>query len=608
MTGEGEALRRLGEELRDKHDIQLADLDTGREYRVLCPECSAGRKHKRDPDLVVKIDADGRGATWLCHHCGWKDGLHLPRERDAQPKRGAAAKAPKPMRAPASLEPAHLEWLTTARAIPEAVIREAGIGSAAAYFDGEPAQAVAFVYRERAGGPIVGVKYRRPEPKAYSQESGSAQIFYGLDLLDCRASEITITEGELDALACRAAEIRNVLSVPGGGLKEPPKAESDSGRKFEFLQHAVDRLANVKRVNLALDVDGPGCNMAAELARRLGLDRCRRVRWPDGNDALRKDANEVLQLDGPKVLRECIENAEPYPVEGLYGALDFAENVTRLFDRGHEELFSTTLPGLDQLYRVRPGDLCVVSGAPGDGKTEMIDAMMAGMARAHAWRFGVCSLENEADEHIARLCEKFARKRFWPGPSARMSREEMMAAMQTVESAAIFIRPPEARGISVERILELGRVAVIRHGIRGLVIDPWNELEHRRPETMSETEYVGLTLSEVRRFARAHRLAVWLVAHPAKPAPRDGKPLAPSLYLISGSANWANRADVGLWVSRDSEDSDRTIIHVCKMRRSFVGMRGSLTLRYNRQTANFDEDMGRGWTGSTGAAMSHRGD
>ena len=53
-----------------------------------------------------------------------------------------------------------------------------------------------------------------------------------------------------------------------------------------------------------------------------------------------------------------------------------------------------------------------------------------------------------------------------------------------------------------------------RFGIRGLVIDPYNELDHQRPGAMSETEYVSQMLTKIKRFAQHHDVHVWFVAHP----------------------------------------------------------------------------------------------
>lgn len=78
--------------------------------------------------------------------------------------------------------------------------------------------------------------------------------------------------------------------------------------------------------------------LAEELARRLGRDRCWRVRWPsaqhqqqpdeaeeeEGTSApqadstARKDANEVLMKDGAQALADIIAGAEPYPIRGLF--------------------------------------------------------------------------------------------------------------------------------------------------------------------------------------------------------------------------------------------------------------------------------------------------
>ena len=96
--------------------------------------------------------------------------------------------------------------------------------------------------------------------------------------------------------------------------------------------------------------------LADELSRRLGRDRCWKVRWPassaakagapedmtataadvhllNGNSSLgdaqqpqpaaaddggRKDANEVLMKDGHEALRQCLLSAEAYPIRGLF--------------------------------------------------------------------------------------------------------------------------------------------------------------------------------------------------------------------------------------------------------------------------------------------------
>ena len=94
-------------------------------------------------------------------------------------------------------------------------------------------------------------------------------------------------------------------------------------------------------------------------------------------------------------------------------------------------------------------------------------------------------------------------------------------------------------------------IGVCRYGIRGLLVDPYNELDHQRPSHMSETEYVSQMLTKVKRFAQHHDVHVWFVAHPRQL--RDWKGQPPTMYDISGSAHFINKADNGLVIHRNRD-------------------------------------------------------
>ena len=89
-----------------------------------------------------------------------------------------------------------------------------------------------------------------------------------------------------------------------------------------------------------------------------------------------------------------------------------------------------------------------------------------------------------------------------------------------------------------------------RYDIKGLVIDPYNYLSHTRPDHISETTYVSRMMSKIKRYAQQHNVAVWLVAHPRQML--DWKGAKPSLYDISGSAHFVNKADNVVVVHRYS--------------------------------------------------------
>ena len=553
-------------------------------HKLLCPKCSHTRKNKSDPCLSLTIEDDG--AVWDCKNgCGFRgsvkeSGAATPRTRAARP-----APPVKPKQRPGELTREVLAWLA-ARGINEAVTRRNEIGSARVYIPALKAEVecVAFVYRRN--GEVVNIKFRALAEKAFSQVKGAEAILYGLDDI-ADGKTIIIVEGEADKLACEVAGFLNVASVPNGAQGTGQSAEDSAA--FGWLTTCAEYLDRAERIILAGDADERGRALEAELARRLGRERCWRVRWPDSEDAPCKDANETLMRHGRDVVRECIEAAEPYPITGLHSLLDFADDTLLLYRDGRARGHSTGWPLIDELMTIRPGEMSVVTGIPNSGKSEFADALTVNLAHQYGWRFAVCSFENPPAEHISKLAEKHLGLPFWDGPRQRMTEAELQKAMTWAADHFHLIRF-DNEAPTIDAILEKARAAVMRHGIRGLVIDPYNEIEHLRPTSVTETEYVSQLLGKVKRFAQSNDVHVWFVAHPAK-MQREGNSLpAPSLYDISGSANWANKADLGVVVHRDpAKDPTRTDIYVRKVRFKSVGKIGAASLRYDRATGRYAE-------------------
>ncbi len=55
---------------------------------------------------------------------------------------------------------------------------------------------------------------------------------------------------------------------------------------------------------------------------------------PSGGDTgFRKDANDVLVLDGPEQLRGMVEHAEAMPVNGLRRFSDYYDDILKLYEQ-----------------------------------------------------------------------------------------------------------------------------------------------------------------------------------------------------------------------------------------------------------------------------------
>jgi twinkle protein len=152
---------------------------------------------------------------------------------------------------------------------------------------------------------------------------------------------------------------------------------------------------------------------------------------------------------------------------------------------------------------------------------------------------------------------------------------------------------PDENDLTITAILELAKTLVYRRGMKCLIIDPWNEVDHSRPTAMTETEYISQSLTRIRRFSRTNNCHVFVVAHPFKMARTDGKAYpCPSPYDISGSAHWRNKADNCLAVWRDVSPENETFeveVHVQKIRKKYIGSLGMVKLKYEYSTGRYLE-------------------
>lgn len=569
----------------------------GQTYGLLCPMCKGGESGEKKLSLFVA--EDGNAAVWTCFRakCGWKGSTRafadVKSSYNTMRKLSKVKRIKEIAEEDLNLEPLCYDLLEyfAERMISEETLRRNSVMQRRY----ENQIVIAFTYRRK--GELVSCKYRDLEKKFW-QESDTEKILYGLDDIE-GASDIIIVEGEMDKLAMEEAGFRNCVSVPDGA---PPKVSSkdlpshEQDTKYQYLWNCKEYLEKASRIILATDGDQPGQALAEELARRLGRERCWRVTWPSKNENEHfKDANEVLMFMGPAVLREVIQTAELYPIKGLFNFRDYFDEIDAYYYQtlGGEIGISTGWKAIDDLYNVVPGELTIVTGVPNSGKSEWIDALLCNLNQSVGWKFALCSMENKVREHARKLLEKRLKKPFFDvryGKSVeRMSPEDLEAGKQWLSDTFHLIRCENDCLPSITWVLDLAKAAVLRHGVNGLVIDPYNELDHQRPSNQTETEYVSQMLTSVKRFAQHHSCHVWFVAHPKQLQQWTGKP--PNLYDISGSAHFINKCDNGIVIhrNRDPEAGAMDLVQICvrKVRNKVSGMIGDAFLTYNRVTGEY---------------------
>lgn len=289
----------------------------------------------------------------------------------------------------------------------------------------------------------------------------------------------------------------------------------------------------------------------------------------------------------------------------------FDENLDDLVDlyrRGMPPGCSTGWPSLDRLLTIGSSRVTVITGVPNHGKSAWIDALAINLIdiplENRPWRFMICSPEQmPLALHRAKLLELWAGKRFRRGENRMSEAEARKHAQGELARRIEFVMMDEKDTFGALMTDAYSWCQKVRAEKQqpGVVLDPWNALEHNRPRDMSESDYTGEALEAARRLVRKTGAHLFIVAHPAKPPPaKDGKRPIPDPYSISGSAHWYNKPDncVCIWRLPTAlpGDSEYQVTHVLvqKVRWRHEGYQGDITLLFEDDSGRYtDPDAGK---------------
>lgn len=552
----------------EKYNIKIEGGKQHGNVKCHCPECRDQRHDKRDRSLSVNLDT----GMFHCHYCGWS-GCAAERQEDyyapfrnEQLMRTRQQEYRKPAKmAQTNYSDNLLAWFK-GRGISEATLLKMKVAEGTEWMPQRKGEANTVQFNYFKDGELVNTKFRTGA-KEFKLVPGAELLPYNLDAIK-GVKECIITEGEMDALSFVECGFDNVVSVPNG-------ANSNLSYLDPYLEGYFD---DKETIYIASDTDSKGVALRDELLRRFGPERCRVLQYGDGC----KDANEHLQKYGRESLAGCLKAAPEFKMDGVFQISDIEESLDSLFEHGMQKGKTLGYSNLDDLVSFETKRLCIVTGIPGHGKSEFIDMMAERLNLRYGWRFAYFSPENMPLEyHASKLIEKFTGKTF--GRST-LGYGEYRQVKEYLEDNFFFIIPKD--GFKLDAILERARYLVRRKGIKCLVIDPYNRLESEQG-SRSETQYISMVLDKLTTFAQLNDVMVILMAHPTKlPKDTNGVTPVPTLYDISGSANFYNKADFGITVYRDRVN-DVTRIHVQKVKFRHLGTCGEASFKYNLRNGRY---------------------
>ncbi len=529
--------------------------------KTTCPKCSESRKNSSDKCLSVDFEKK----VWNCHNCGWKGVAksRIPKKAYFKPAWNNNT----------ALSDKIVQFFKS-RAISQQTIIEFKISEKKEFMPQTQKEENCICFNYFLNSELLNTKFR-DGAKNFKMVKDAELIFYNLDST-ISSDTIYIVEGEIDCLSVYECGIKNVVSVPNGASK--------GNNKLEYLDNCFEYFEG-KQIVIATDNDPAGISLKNELARRIGIDNCT---WIDFDYC--KDANEYLVKYGPIKLADKLNDLKQFPISGVIYLKDINEDIDDLYTNGFPAAKKTGINELDELISFEEGTLVIVTGIPNHGKSEFVDYISCLINIKHKMPGAIFSPENfPLKYHFGKLAEKIIGKRFWG--HERMNVIEKNQAKEYIGNNIFFIRPDD-ENFSIDVILQKAVLLVKKHGIKYLIIDPYNRLEHQMDKGVSETNYVSNLLDKIITFKQKYNCLVFLIAHPRKinKNKTDGMYEVPNLYDISGSSNFFNKADVGITVYRNFK-SNLTEVYIQKVRFKHWGQQGVVSFNWNELNGRYTNDM-----------------
>jgi twinkle protein len=524
------------------------------QQKVLCPLCSPHRKKSTELCLSVNIDA----GVANCKNCGK---VYITESGDKNTLQESYVKKsftiPRYDLQDTGLDDEVIDWFAK-RGVSEATLKANYIGASE---DRKGKLHIEFPFIK--GDKVVNIKFRSMD-KGFRLVAGAEKCFFGIQNLYTdgylSTDKLYITEGEIDALSLYECGFRAALSVPMGASVEE-EGSTPIIPKLEYLDDPDiwSIIGTVKEVVLVTDSDYKGKRLKEEIAKRIGKEKCSFVTYPEGC----KDINDVLMQHGLEAVVDVVLKAEPM-LQGIITVNSRDNELLTYYSEGLKSGLFSGIEAFDDLYTLDTGGrITLVTGVPEVKKSVMIDNITHGYANENDLHIAMFSPETRPVEfHIGRLASIHNGMKFGsPEDADRMPYQDFKEAKEWIDKHYVFLQPERN---TIEEVLALAKLSVMKYGTKILVIDPYSKL---RVDSDVEHKFIRNMLNDVSEFAARFNVHVFIVAHPYKVemfsrGKGDGEtkiknypPVTP--YMIKGASEWYNSADfiLSLWKNVEVEDS-----------------------------------------------------
>lgn len=503
----------------------------------VCPFCSAERKKKTDKCVSLFWDT----GFFTCNHCGEKGQLHTFKKKEnvkhyARPVLNNANK---------DFSDKFIKYIVDVRGLDFNALKRLKVRESKEWMPQTKKEENCICFDYYFKDELINVKYRDGK-KNFKLYKDAEKIFYNLDNIASEDNCI-IVEGEFDVLAFASAGVNNVVSVPNGfNLK--------GELNLDYIDNYYNYFESKETIFIAVDSDEAGLKGQKELIRRFGAEKCKIVDFDDC-----KDANEYLIKYGKEALSNRVKLAKDVKIEGIFTIQDVTVSMLDGYRNGQNRGETTGISEIDKAWTWRNGEVNLWTGYQNEGKSLFLNQLCLIKAIISGTKVAVFSPENfPLDDFYNDLIESYIGKSCDPYYlNNYMSEQEYKQAMNFIKDYFFVIYPE--KDFKIQTIFDKAKYLVKKHGIRTLIIDPYNTIEHLMNAGEREDLYISRFMTQLKRFSIENDISVNLVAHQLTARKNDkdnGRYFRPELNNIKGGGTFADKADNVMYIWRPNRALD----------------------------------------------------
>ena len=427
-------------------------------------------------------------------------------------------------------------------------------------------------------GVRTAVKQRTVSTKKFSISGDfTGATLFGQSLFHEGGKALTITEGELDALAAfqMQGSLYPTVSIRNGAQA----ALKDCKAQYEWIN-------SFESVVICFDGDEPGKKAAKEVAELFG-NKAKIMQYKDGY----KDACEYLIAGSSKAFVNAWWKATPFVPDGIVNAADLWEEISK-----PEPVAEAQYPwkGLNKLlYGIRPAELITVTAGSGLGKSQFLREILFNLLKTTTWNIGGLFLE-ESTRKTARSIMSLHANKLLHLPDTPTSEQELKEAFDATLGTNRVYLFDHFGSSDVDNVANRIRYMAKACDCRVVFLDHISIVVSGQ-DLGDERKAIDNMMTKLRTLVQELNITLICVSHLKRPTGNQGHEDGGSVSLsqLRGSGAIAQLSDAVITLERNSmaeNESERHLTKIAVAKNRYNGETGpACKLHYNGYTGRMVE-------------------